>query len=130
MCSMNINNCHSCLRNSNYNWVWHIYIPPVPKRNQLPKAKDPKWDESAHIFFFEGGDVFGFGTEQQSCLARTTRFCPGQMNSSHEQENSIIYLRHVCTHGVSEKVAGSNGRWFAPPQQAIIFSNQSHGPCW
>ena len=28
-------------------------------------------------------------------LARTTRNCPGRMNTSHEQETSIIYLRDV-----------------------------------
>ena len=45
---------------------------------------------------------------------------PGRMDTSHEQETSIIYVTYVRTaHSSSEKKSGSHGRWFAPHQAPI-----------
>ena len=40
---------------------------------------------------------FGFGTEIRM-LARTTRNCPGRMNTSPEQETSIIYVTYAVSY--------------------------------
>ena len=126
MSSMNIKNCYSCFRSSNYGWTWPICIPPVPNNKSALNIRTqigPKGPYLPFLFFL------WFWNQTTIVLARTTQNCPGRMNTSHEQETSIIYLRHVCTHSVSEKEAGSHGRWFATPHQAITISHQRHGPC-
>ena len=59
-------------------------------------------------------------------LAETTRKITERIKTSCEQETGI-YLRHVCTHSVQhQKRGGSLSRCFSPNQAA---TKQKHGPC-
>ena len=123
MRSMSINNCYSCLRISVMVEFGLFLFPRSQKIHLKTKKNKKKMDQSAHIFHF-GGDwvcFLGGWNRTITVLARTTRNCPWRMNTPHEQQTSIIYLRHVCTHSVSKKMAGSHGIWFAPPHTPSYY---------
>ena len=84
------------MRSSNYGWVWPISIPPVPKNNQLLKQQDPKSDQRPYLPFFVGFAVSGL-EPNNNYVGQDNPHCPGRMNTSPEQESSIIYVTHVRT---------------------------------
>ena len=82
--------------------VWPIYIPPIAKNDNVQKnlhnfrRKCPY----RHEFW----DWF-LGLEwKNNLVGQENPSCPGRMNTSCQQETSIIYVMYVRT---------SCGRWFA-----------------
>ena len=82
-----------------------LFLFPRSQKYRRAIKQDPKSDQNAHIFHFGGigfafwGLLFGVWNRTLIMLARTTHNCPRRMNTSPEQETSIIYVTYVRTKG-------------------------------
>ena len=95
MSSMNIKNCYSCFRSSNYGWTWPICIPPVPNNKSALNIRTqigPKGPYLPFLFFC------GFGTKQQSRWPGQPKIAPGEWtHRMNKKPASSIYVTYVRT---------------------------------
>ena len=95
MSSMNIKNCYSCFRSSNYGWTWPICIPPVPNNKSALNIRTqigPKGPYLPFLFFC------GFGTKQQSRWPGQPKIAPGEWtHRMNKKPASSIYVTYVHT---------------------------------
>ena len=88
-------------------WLGLAYFfSPGPKKQSTSKKTGPKIGPKRPYLplFFGLGLLFWVWNRTIIMLARTTLNCPGRMNTSPEQETSIIYVTYVRTKGHTSQV--------------------------
>ena len=104
-------------------WFRRFLFPRSQKKDQLPKTASHFGRQCPYRHEILELGLFFWGLAWANTVVGQEKPCrPGRMNTSHEQETTVIYFTYICTYT----------HWMADGlrhTKLLLVPHQRHGPC-